>query len=694
MQGWLLAVLVGAACGGSEVDVDPSGGESGGSAAASTGPDASSTSGLDTDTSHDTDGSTTSGASTGDETEGTTGVDVACQDVDSPLAPLPEFVRVEGAVRGSGVSLSFEPVPGARDYRVYTLPSADAVVADADGQHIEGAVYRCGGDRLAPSIPYSQNGFLTVDAQIAVEVQGYTRSETESTLGWVFLTDGPGRVPVYQLGAPQSDRDGACFAGHFAVTRVPSFTTDEAQRDAWIAAAYRDDGIAFWIPEDGSRTIYGSQDGLLFYGSDAEVAARGEGEPVFSIADDAVDDAVALRRFTIYPCGGAVHDVLAAGEPRFDRAFAQGNQPVWELEWPQLQPGEVLVVEALDQGCPFQGHLSARAVPPTGFAQAFVTPDEAAATSPYGELFVNGQHDPASNPQPIARSYVCLEPEGNDEMDVFFDFDTPMTFEETSLHTSGFWNLFLESEVLWASFETIEPDVWGLGTVMGELWVTYADWGADVNGRFRLTPKDKATVGADFVHATVEVDLWATGRRYPQLWLSTVDAPVQFNMDSGTTLNVQTFGGWPSAVEIQHCVNRTWDVNDQCPKFPLEHEPFADEPWAPRPPIGELSAPGMRSRIDLYASTDRAYVFIEDRPWACVEYPGLLPAGDVTVTYGDVLYHSGVDESVVLTDFMPYIRDHQLTESRRHVDNFGFRSGVEAPSWNHEVMPCLTELEG
>jgi hypothetical protein len=70
----------------------------------------------------------------------------------------------------------------------------------------------------------------------------------------------------------------------------------------------------------------------------------------------------------------------------------------------------------------------------------------------------------------------------------------------------------------------------------------------------------------------------------------------------------------------------------------------------------------------------------------------LLPAGSATVTYGDTLYHSGVDEPVVGTDFMPYIRDHQLTETRRHVDNFGFSSGVEAPPWDHDRIPCETEL--
>lgn len=687
MMRFLLVAALGAGCGGGSGSSPP--GHETESGTGATGDTGGTISGS-VDSSSGVDGSTGD-----DPTETTGGEDVSCGDlggIESPLAPLPEFAWVHGQVRGTGVSLSFEPVDGARDYRVYTLPSANAVVDDGQGQHIDGAIYRCAGDRMAPPLPYTQNGFLTVDARSTGDISGYVRSEEEITLGWVFATEAPDRVPVYQLGSPESGHDGFCYAGHYAVTRVPFFTADPAQREAWLAEGYRDDGIAFWVSEAGTRPVRRGS-GHLFYASDAEVAARGEGEVLFDVLDAEQDGAVPLMRFTIFPCGGAMHDVLAAGEARFQRAFEQGNQPVWELEWPDLEPGEVLVVEALDAGCPFQGHLSARSVPATGFAQDFVTPEEAAAQSPYGELFVNGQHDPASDPQPIARSFVCPEPVANESMDVFLDFDEPFELEQTDLSDSGFWDLHLANDDFFASFYRIEPDVWGLGSVMGELWVTYADWGADVNGRFRLTSTQHASIGEGFVHATVEVDLWSTGRRYPQLWISSAEAPVQDNMISATTLNLQMFGGWPSRVEIQQCIDRFWDVNDQCPQFPLDRGEFDDGPWPPRPPVGELSAPGMRMRMDLYASADRAYAFVGGIPWGCVDYPNLLPAGDVTVTYGDVLYHSGVDESVVFSDYMPFIHDYQLTESRRHVDNFGFSSGVDAPEWNHDILPCVTALE-
>jgi hypothetical protein len=628
----------------------------------------------------------------------TGGVDVLCGDLDGveiPLSPLPELQAVTGVVRGGGVSLAFEPVDTARDYRVYALPSADAIVQGAPGQHVQDAVYRCAGDRMAPPLPYYQNGYLTVDVQLDGELLGYTRSEDESTLGWVFNVDGPDRVPVYQLGSPQADHDGSCFGGHYAVTRVPYFTTDAAERDDLRAQGWRDDGIAFFTATTADRAVHMIDDGeWLYYASDAEIAARGAGEIAFDVLADAVEGAVPLRRFTIWPCGGIGHDVLAAGEPRFQRGFVQGAQPVWELEWPNLAPDQILVIEALDAGCPNQGHLAASAVPAIGYAQPFVTLDDVAATAEYGEVFINGQHDPAADPQPIARSFVCPEPAAPDAMDFFEEFTADVELTETGVETFGGWNLQLESERFFASFYSIEPEGWALGSVLGELWVTYSDWASDTNGKFRLTPKQTATIATDtFVHATVEVDLWSTGRRYPQLWISSAAAPVQDNMVDGVTLNLETLGSWPTMVSLQHCDHRYWDVNDQCPEFGLEHAEFEDAPWPPHAPVGEHSGAGVRGRLDLWVSADSAYVFVDGVAWGCAEVPGLLPTGEVTVTYGDTLYHSGVDEAVVGDEsIMPYVRDYQLTETRRHVDNFGFSSGLPAPAWNHDAVPCETTL--
>jgi hypothetical protein len=691
----VLALTTVSACGGGEDDSATGGGGEETSGDASTGGVATSSEDpSEGSTVPETEGSSSSGTS-GDDDTGP--VDVLCDDGEvlrSPLPELPELARVEGIVRGEGVSLRFEPVDGARDYRVYALPSADVVSTDG-GLHVENATYRCAGDRAAIDLPYVQNGNLTVDTAIDGDIAGYARSEAESTLGYVFTIGGDDRIPVYELGSPDAGHDGQCFGGRTANTRATRYTTDETEREQLLDAGWRDDGVAFWTTAEADLPVYFADvDGTwLLYASEAEVAARGAGDVEFSIESEAGDDAVPLRRFSIFPCGGIGHDVLSAGESRFARDFEEGAKPVWALDWPTLEPDQVLVVEALDVGCPFQGHLSARAVPPTGYAQAFVTLDEVRAQAAHGEVFINGQHDPTSTPQPIARSYVCPETAPVEEMDVFEAFSEPMGFEEVDLVTAGGWNMYFENDRFAASFYSMEPEVYGLDSVLGELWVTYADWASDTNGRFRLTSKTDATLAADsFVHATVEVDLFSTSRRYPQLWISSAAAPVQDNMTEGVTLNLQAFGAWPTGLELQWCDHRYWDVNDQCPIFPTQHEDFSEAPWPAQPFVADLTASGVRVRLDLWASTDRAYAFIDGKPHSCVEAPGLLPAGPVTVTYGDTLYHSGVDEPVVGTDYMDFLREHQLTETRRHVDNYGFSSGLPEPAWDHGRLPCAMGL--
>ena len=692
-----LGLLLPPGCG----DDGPSGasGESSGAATtAGTGPGSGTADATGTDATASA-GSEGGVDSTGDDTSGdTTGgpVDVDCDGVtiESPLASLPELAAVTGIVRGRGVELRFEPVDDALDYRVYVLPSADAV-DDANGLHVQDAIYRCAGDRPAIDLPYYQNGYLGVEVQSTGELAGYTRVDDDAILGHVYTLDGPDRVPVYRLGSPAADHDGQCYGGRTANTRALRYIADADEREVLLDQGWRDDGVAFWTASNAARQVHAATDGdpWMYWSSEAELAARGAGEPVFEVLDAPAEGTVPLHRFWMAPCGGIAHDVLSAGASRLRRDSLEGQQPVWRLDWPDLQPDQVLVVEALDAGCPFQGHLAADAVAPTGNAQAFVTIDDVRAASPTGEVFVNGQHDPASSPQPIARSYVCPQIGAPESFDVLETFDAPLGLAEVDLNTYGGWDLYLENERLTATFYSLEPEAWSVDSVMGELWVSYADWASDTNGKFRLTPKTTGQVGTDsFVHATVEVDLFSTGRRYPQLWVSSAPAPVQDNMADAVTINLQTFGSWPTGLEIQRCDHRYWDVNDQCPLFTTQHEDFSDAPWPAQPFVSDLTGSGVRTRLDLWVSSDRAYAFIDGQPHGCVEYDGLLPAGEVTVTYGDTLYHSGVDEPVVGTDYLDFLREYQLTETRRHVDNFGFSSGLSAPAWDHTRLPCATSL--
>jgi hypothetical protein len=191
------------------------------------------------------------------------------------------------------------------------------------------------------------------------------------------------------------------------------------------------------------------------------------------------------------------------------------------------------------------------------------------------------------------------------------------------------------------------------------------------------------------VHASMEVDMVSTQRRYPQLLISDQDWPVQDNLEKGATVLFQTFGGitMPIEAQIQFCDQRTWDVNNQCPLYDLQRLGDADAPFlSPRPEINGFSGVDRTVRFDVYVSTSRAYLLTNGQPYGCVDLPaGRLSEGNATITFGDVLYHSGAD----LEAWYPFhlAKLHNVTS--RHYSNLAFSSGVAAPSWNEARMPCV-----
>jgi hypothetical protein len=230
--------------------------------------------------------------------------------------------------------------------------------------------------------------------------------------------------------------------------------------------------------------------------------------------------------------------------------------------------------------------------------------------------------------------------------------------------------------------------------MLGELWVIYADAAADTNGKFRITPATKATLAADrFLYVTMNVDMFTTLRRYPQIIITDQNAPVQYQMEKGYAIVVQTFLGWPSVYQVQACDHKMWDVNDQCPTNDLRYAPDPGDPaknanLQPNSEPGEHAALDRSARWEVYASTKRVYTFLDGEPYGCMNLPAAtVPAGPVTVTFGDVIYHSGVDATFA------YTKKAMQIASRRHYDNLGFKSGVAAPPWDEQRMPCVSSLK-
>jgi hypothetical protein len=174
--------------------------------------------------------------------------------VTTALPALPKMANVKATAFDDSVEITFEPVDGARDYRVYALP-ADADVSSDTAGHVtvKNAIYRCSGDRQAPKTvedaepPVQGLNIRTlVDGQ---DVDGIKRAAADASLGWVYIKPGDGRVPVYALGDPAADGDQDCeflqSIARWQESRVKKYVTSESERAMLLAQSWRDDGIAF-----------------------------------------------------------------------------------------------------------------------------------------------------------------------------------------------------------------------------------------------------------------------------------------------------------------------------------------------------------------------------------------------------------------------------------------------------------------
>jgi hypothetical protein len=628
-----------------------------------------------------------------------------------PRVPLlPKLRNVIAVTDGDRVSVTFEPVDGAVDYRIYPLPDAVNVSVDDTGfVTIANQTYRCAGDREAPSAPLdtADHPGSWVATRVAFQVEGFTRTAAEATLGHVFVEPGAGRVPVYAAGADAPSADNECSNAHgnWGATRVKTYTTSKATYDQLVAQGYRDDGIVFYAPAGGAVPVMTSKAGAstLYYSSASEIAARAADNPAaaFSVLAAPADGTVPLKRVFYQGFCDDSHDELMAGESRFSRAATQGDQPVFETQWSGISGKTILVVEALRTGCPFHGHLVPEHKDAAGNAQVFLTLDDIRKASPTGEVFVNGQHDVPDRPRAIARSFVEVSPAPRGAADFTAAFDgAPETF--TLQGFSNGVNAVLSSQSFEIQFYSVElspkPEqvaAYSIGQMLGELWVSFADAGSLTNGKFRMTARKTATFSASaYLHATMMVDFVATKRRYPQILVSDVPLPVQENLASGVTLILQSFDGWPGRLEVQICDHKTWDVNDQCPRYDLERTPGTRK-WFGHQPLAERSGLGRLGRIDLWASTSKAFVFLDGKPYGCVNLAAAPAAGPVSVTFGDVLYHSGIDEYVTSpgsqsgTEMSFHFR-HQLTETHRQFDNLQFSSNQAEPQWDPVRFPCAS----
>ena len=630
---------------------------------------------------------------------------------DASIGLTGDFTNVTASVNTDNALISFNPVDGAADYRIYRAPLlADggvdlASLPGADGgTAMPGATYRCAGDREASRISLDNEPLQQGEAAHATvngPVVGFNRATADATLGYVYLSPAADGLPVYALGDPSSNADNSCYGQRWDESRVKRYLTSDADRQTMIGQGWRDYGAVFYAPATASAAtvqVYTAATNdfgkpRLYFAAGREQAARSGASAAFLALSAPAAGTAPLKRVFYTTCGWS-HDELVAGETRFQRAEHQANVPLTSLQWTGLTGPTKLVIEALDHGCPWQGLLSPVSVNAVAGHQAFLSLNDIRTADPLQEVFVNGQHDGEPRPRAIARSFVDVSPVAADATADYRDgFDTdvgPLT--EVPLNTDFAAKRFLSPRYDF-SFYRIDSPPLALGTLFNEFWVVWADGGADLEAKFRMTATKKAAIAANsFLHVTLEVDVVSTDRRYPQILISNQDPPVQDNLPQGVTILAQTFGVWPARFELQICDHRTWGVTNQCPRFATDFYDLANagQNNVPSPVVGELAGVDRRVRWDVYASTTRVYGLLDGQPMGCgiLPAPGgtpVMPAGPVTVTFGDVLYHSGID---VPNPPYTFHNEHMHVETRRHMDEFAFKSGVAGPDWNEAVVPC------
>lgn len=665
----------------------------------------------------------------------------ACLMTAPALPELPPIENVRVIMNTDTARVEFEPIDAALDYRIYPLPNDDDILVGEDGELvINNAIYRCAGDRPFTRRQDDPGGFF--DASTTAMVHDYQRTEEEAILGYAYTIPGPDRSPVYRMANP----DGAGGYAWDYVTPPSSeynsadYVVGEDERDRLIAMGYRDDGIAFYAPTDGTRPVYrleyedgdmGSHSTIFFNDGPEHDAHADDSDGVadmgerFRLLDEPADGAVPVYR--VYYLMTNAFDVLAAGEARYQRALNQGNLPVWSLTWPGLTEPTTLVLEALDQGCPFpNGYISYESAPgnpDTDGHYPSITLDQARLES--GEAYVNGQHDPANRPKPIARAFVDVSPEPAPEMDWYESFDVGGNWAEFDQFDTFNNGIYLRRNDDWV----IEFSGCGegntVGPVLGQLVFGGGDYGSSCNMSIVPRAVEPEIKSDSYVHLRMTTEIPSTHRRYPQIMLTTTplanvgelnenDVPVRHRLGplpfeedyvahSGSehTIVVQPFSS-AHEMQIEFCDGRGWGVSVQCPRANIygfhvgSYEDEWDAPWVPMPVLGDMVGHDRPVRFDVYASTKRVYVTLDGKPAGCAVLPeGRMPEGRITPIFGSVIYHGGIDEAVT-EESSPhqYLRKYSLVHYDRKIDDLGIELDAEPPAWDESLLPCGTRWYG
>ena len=550
-----------------------------------------------------------------------------CAAGDATCVPeLPPIQNVKVTTRGDTATIDFEPVAGALDYRIYPEPAAGDWLIGAGGEvGVKNGIYRCAGDRVFQAREAdTANSFDCAIAGCDNARHNYVRTAAEATLGYVFLTPGPDRVPVYRVADPAGGggfRNADWVVPLYKEANSAEYVVDTAARDMLLGKGWRDDGIAFYAPvqttASPTKTVYRIKyapgadwqgDNVVFFFTDGPEHDARAAQPATEIADLgprfkilAAQEAgsVALHRVT-YP---GSFDVLAAGDARFDLVMHQGLRPLASVTWPGVKKATRFIVEALDAGCPFPNGYIAASHHDADVDRTSMQPFNAPSLTLERRGFrparcsSTGSTRPTNRPKPVARAYVDVTPQPQPQMDFLATFDDGAPWGPFTKWQDN--NAFIYRNADWAIDTSGCTENFTFGPVLGQFVLGFADGGSSCN--VSITPRKVPTkIAADrYLHVRMASDIPSTGRRYPQILLTTVPlmddpAPNASNIDNvpvhsrlgtfsfdlvgpdgkagtaddlpasgGQSIVVQPFGGYQET-QIEFCDTRGWGVSQQC----------------------------------------------------------------------------------------------------------------------------------
>ncbi len=653
------------------------------------------------------------------------------------MPALPAMTGVRLTVHGDTAIVDFDPVEGARDYRIYAYPKKEDILVGKAGElQVKNAIYRCSGDVVLQEREKDKASGYDISlghetSTLDVSLAGYRRKVSEAVLGYVFLTPGDGRQAVYRIADPS--RKGGYMNADWAVVPGNDFNAADyvlgtAARDAAVAKGGRDDGIVFYAPDAGTMPVYYEQYNSKTWAPPTVLFTDGAERDFRLKNDDPASVDVSGLRFKIFATqeAGSVplhrvlydrHDVLAAGEERFQRVLHQGNRPMTSLAYTGVAAQTTFVIEALDDGCPFPGGYiggtHAPADPGESSAHPSITLDEARLAGS-GEVFWNGQHDPNNRPKPIARSFVDVKPQEPPKFDFYESFGAGSTWTQPpKVGEDGSAGLM----------EMYQNDKWfidiggttnkSFGSVLGELQIGCTDWGSSCGIGILPRGFDWKINSGSFIHTRMTVEVPSTLRRYPGIVITTtpylapgtegyhpweipIDArlgPIDGAGGKYSTILIQPVS---DDLQVQFCDQRGWGVGAQCKRAnthgPLTHWTNNGQPWLPEPVLHQLFGFDRPVQFDVYVSTDRVYLFMDDKPAGCGALPpGRMPAGPVSVFFHAVGYHLGIDDPADPDTPNKYLRSYSFLRTDRRFDELGISQGVPAPAWDEKRFPCGTE---